>query len=506
MPKFDAREMMELAVQVMKTSVAEPRDDKASPLVGAVLVRSDGTVDTAARGELRHGDHAEFTLLERKNRATRLDGSVLFATLEPCAPGARSHPKLGCAERIVLARVAEVWVGIEDPDPKVDRRGIKFLQDNNILVRMFDADLQQEIRKVNAAFLDQAAQRATAAERAEPAREVRLSDFEQPPVEASLEELDADALQHYRNRIDPAGQLGEEEFERFLARQGLVQREAVPQSGSFGLLHDQQLVPTGFGILLFGRKPRERMPQAGLLATLHRPDGTEEVADFDEPAVEIPGQVVAWLRAKLPNPISRASAARTDRLSALTVLVREAVVNALVHRDYAIEGAKCQLVVTPDRIVVKSPGQPVPPITLEQLQSFAAPTLSRNPLMHHVFSKLGLAEERGLGLKSLRSASHEAGLPPPVYGFAAPYLTLTLPLTADAALDEAGPGLREELTEAEYDGWVWMLQQESFRSSDYGDALGLPDRTARNHLKRLQDLGLLQRIGAGRGTRYRVLR
>jgi ATP-dependent DNA helicase RecG len=79
----------------------------------------------AYRGELRNGDHAEFTLLERKNRANVLDGCILFATLEPCAPGARKHPKLGCAERIVNARIKEVWVGVQDPHPKVGGKGFR---------------------------------------------------------------------------------------------------------------------------------------------------------------------------------------------------------------------------------------------------------------------------------------------------------------------------------------------------------------------------------------------
>jgi hypothetical protein len=87
------RELMEMTIEVMQQSVPEPRTDrKASPKVGAVLVKPDGTVQTACRGELRHGDHAEFTLLERKNRGNKLDGSILFATLEPCAPGARRDP------------------------------------------------------------------------------------------------------------------------------------------------------------------------------------------------------------------------------------------------------------------------------------------------------------------------------------------------------------------------------------------------------------------------------
>ncbi len=97
---------MQMAIDVMKTSVAEARSDlKISPKVGAVLLKPDGTTETACRGELRLGDHAEYTLLERKKRSEALDGCILFATLEPCAPGARKHPKLGCAERIVNARI-----------------------------------------------------------------------------------------------------------------------------------------------------------------------------------------------------------------------------------------------------------------------------------------------------------------------------------------------------------------------------------------------------------------
>ncbi|MBU0878285.1 MAG: hypothetical protein KJ569_03875 [Candidatus Omnitrophica bacterium] len=66
--KHDIRKFMELAIEVMRQSVFEPRPDgKITPKVGVVLVKKDGTVETAYRGELRHGDHAEFTLLERKN-------------------------------------------------------------------------------------------------------------------------------------------------------------------------------------------------------------------------------------------------------------------------------------------------------------------------------------------------------------------------------------------------------------------------------------------------------
>ncbi len=121
--KFDPRKMMEKAIEVMLKSVNEPREDKKpSPIVGAVPVKQDGEVKTACRGELRHGDHAEYTLLERKHGKERLDGSILFATLEPCAPGARKHPENGMrrayserSHRRSLGSVSKIrirqWIG-----------------------------------------------------------------------------------------------------------------------------------------------------------------------------------------------------------------------------------------------------------------------------------------------------------------------------------------------------------------------------------------------------------
>ena len=160
---FDPRKLMEQAIEVMRKSVHEPRSDgKASPMVGAVLRKPNGTVETMCRGELRYGAHAEYALLERKNRDQKLDDTFLFTTMEPCAPGSRRHPKLSCAERIVLARIKEIWVGIEDPDPTVDRKGIKYMQDSGVTVHMFDRDLQEIIHKENREFVTRALERAAA--------------------------------------------------------------------------------------------------------------------------------------------------------------------------------------------------------------------------------------------------------------------------------------------------------------------------------------------------------
>ena len=302
-------------------------------------------MQTAHRGELREGDHAEYTLLERKMRASRLDGAALFATLEPCAPGARRRPKLSCAERIVLARIKEVWVGIEDPDPTVDRRGIRYLQDNGVAVHMFDLDLQQRIRNANRSFLEQARQRAEEVEETAKRKPMILSALEGALPTADMRDLSADALDRYRATAGIREPLESPAFVRRLLQIGLLRENT-----------ENRPTPTGFGYLLFGREPRTAMPQAGVLATIHYADGREEVRDFDGPQVFAPGQVLQWLRDKLPNPIDRSGAQRVEVNERLFTMVREAVVNAIIHRDYAIEGAKCQLTVTQDMTRGDEPG------------------------------------------------------------------------------------------------------------------------------------------------------
>lgn len=491
-PAFDPRKLMERAIEVMRQSVHEPRkDDKASPLVGAVLYKPDGTVETACRGELRYGDHAEFTLLERKNRSNKLDGAILFATMEPCAPDSRHPPKMSCAERIVLARIKEVWVGIEDPDPKVDRKGITFLQDNGIAVHMFDRDLQEVIQEENRESLAQALERAAAKE--EKPKKVTLSTLEGAFAAAAPDDFSTEALEQYRAIAKIEDKVGSASFNRRLVQQGLLKHE------------DGRFTPTGFGLLLFGKEPRVAMPQAGLLATIHYPDGTEEPRNFDGPMVMIPGQLQKWLADKLPNVIDRSRMQRREVPPLPFEMVREAVVNALIHRDYDIRQAKCQMVVTADTITVKSPGGPLPPITLEQLQAFNAPMLSRNPELHYVFARMEMAEERGLGIKSLRNQAVQLSLPLPRYGFEDPYLVLTLFRNPEAAAHVLSQEVLDSLSKAEQKGWQWLVTKGKAKSSQYAVAMDVEDRTARRHLNRFVKLGMVRKTGSGPATEYEVI-
>jgi len=353
--------------------------------------------------------------------------------------------------------------------------------------------LQEIIKAENKEFIKQALARAATAE--EETKVVTLSAFEQPVAHADLKDFSGEALEQYRAIANINEAVGSEAFNRRLVQQGLLQAKG------------KTFVPSGFGLLLFGKAPRDSMPQAGLLGTIHLSGGKEDTPrNFDGPQVFVPEQALRWLRDKLPNPIDRSEARRQELNRPFFELVREGIVNALVHRDYSIVGAKCQLVVTSDTVVIKSPGKPVEPITLGQLQAFNAPMLSRNPTLHYVFAKMELAEERGLGLKSMRNRVTEAGLPLPNYSWENPYLVLTLFRSPASAVRGLSPKVLDRLNEGEKASWQFVAGRESVTSPELMKQMGFDERKAQRVLKKLQAAGLLRRVGKGPATRYEMVR
>lgn len=197
---------------------------------------------------------------------------------------------------------------------------------------------------------------------------------------------------------------------------------------------------------------------------------------------------------------------RRERVELPFEMIREAVVNALIHRDYDIAGQKCQLVVNADTITIKSPGGPISPITLEQMRSFTAPMKSRNPVLHYVFARMGMAEEQGFGLSSLKHHAEKLGLPLPSYSMDGDSLVLTIYRNKAAAILALGKDVMDGLSKAELAGWEWLAGREATSSTEYASAMKVPNRTALNHLKRFSELKLLEKIGSGPKTQYRVLR
>lgn len=132
--------------------------------------------------------------------------------------------------------------------------------------------------------------------------------------------------------------------------------------------------------------------------------------------------------------------------------------------------------------------------------------VSRNPRLHAVFGTMELAEERGLGLKSMRNRATEAGLPLPKYSITEPYLDLVIYRTAGTATQILPKEILAQLSKTERMGWEWLAAREVVTAAEYEAALEIPRRTALNHLKHFVELGFLNKEGSGISTKYRIIR
>jgi len=475
---FVARIYMQLAVEEMNKSINEPRPDgKVPPKVGAILLFPDGRIERAHRGELRDGDHAEFTLIERKLAYEKLDDCILFTTLEPCVE--RNLPKIACCKRTSNARIKTVYVGIPDPDPTVNGKGIAHLQDKGIKVIMFDRNLQKLIEQENEQFIEQALERKRKSE------EKTESTIEKPVTSADFNELSTEALEKFIKEAKLPYKTDQLEFKRYLRDLGALEYDKK----------SKQLKPTGYGILLFGLEPRVIYKQAALKCAVDYGYGNIETREFDQALVLVPDLVQEWIRKVLPSSKDTTSFKRKEIPAFPIEVLREAVINAIVHRDYNIEGAKSQLEINQDKIAIKSPGGPLPSISLEQLNSFKAPSISRNPIITFVFNKMKLVEEMGFGMEAMKSLNKKYDLPLPEYNYAAPFLTLTFPRTMEAVRIVSQHDGIDQLSQEELKGYEWVKAQDEIATKDYAKHFEYTQRTASRHITNMLRLGLLKDNG-----------
>ncbi len=118
-----------------------------NPVVGAVLVKDKTVVGEGFHRKAGEA-HAEVMALEQAGEAAR--GATMYVSLEPCCHEGRTAP---CAEALVQAGVAEVIVGLIDPDPRVQGQGIAYLRERGVSVKLADLDSQEQCAEVNRAFI-----------------------------------------------------------------------------------------------------------------------------------------------------------------------------------------------------------------------------------------------------------------------------------------------------------------------------------------------------------------
>src|SRR5256884_7001433 len=180
------------------------------------------------------------------------------------------------------------------------------------------------------------------------------------------------------------------------------------------------VVPTNAGILFFGRYPQQHVIQGEVVCVLFRDavgasryadrkiiTGTlqeliDETEAFLNRYIAVGARIEGWKRIDIPEHSIEA--------------LREAVINAVVHRDYSKRGESVRVFYYADRVEVHSPGLLLPGITIEQMEQGMVQSKLRNPVLTSLLRNIpGYMERIGSGIRFMLDETKRMGLPAPQF-------------------------------------------------------------------------------------------
>jgi len=342
---------------------------------------------------------------------------------------------------------------------------------------------------------------------------LRSGDKNRPLTTREIRQLDSakGTGEYERESLEPAtrADLSDETIAEYAAKRRMRSRRGEQLSGE-ALLTDSGAIDaegrlTVAGLLLFGQNPQRLLPQSS--AVFVRFPGTRATGGEGLPGYsrreEIGGRLsqvigqlwdVIWEEMRHESVISGLE--REERSEYPPFAVREAIVNAVAHRDYRVTGRRIEVRMFDDRMEIISPGGLPGHITLDNI---VEEHFSRNPQIVKGLYYWGFIEELGMGIDRMIEEMLEAGHAPPQFE-ATPF---TFKVTLRNALERLASKYAQELNERQIRALTYLEEHSRITNRDYQDLCPeVTSETLRLDLVDMVNKNILLRIGSKKGTYY----
>jgi len=303
-------------------------------------------------------------------------------------------------------------------------------------------------------------------------------DYECLPMrKASLKDLDREKIKYFlkirknKDTVEPSDHL--------LRAYNLIVDE---QTGSF---------PSIAGILLFSNAPQRYLSEAMIICShFLGTSGRDTLAtvDCEGTLFEQFNQAYGFILSRLYRSFTIQGPRREEILEIPEKAIREALLNALVHRNYHIM-APIKIAIYDDRIEIFSPGQFPGPMQTDHLKMGV--TYLRNPAICKIFREAGYIEKLGTGLLTIFSSYEERQLKTPELIEGENFVKCILPRKSQDPSEEA-----EKVLEL-------FNETEEISIQEVMQGLSLSRASAGRRLKELVEKGCIVRSGHTKAVRYK---
>jgi ATP-dependent DNA helicase RecG len=328
---------------------------------------------------------------------------------------------------------------------------------------------------------------------------------------ASLSDLDDKQIQTYLERIQKTRS-------NIWSRLRLGDKDLTGQLLALDVLgqKNEEIHPTLAGLLVFGTWPQKVYPS--LMISFVRYFGID--SETKGPRGER-FQDNAQFEGSLPEVIDQAVTRCITNMKQATLIegilhrmipeypeeaLREALVNAVAHRDYSsyVLGSQVRIEMFADRLEIISPGGLFGPVSLTNLETAQS---SRNQLLVRLLGEVGLVENRGSGIRAMVSAMREAHLEPPKFEDHHDYFKVIF--SNQALLDSESLVWLNQFAGISFNSrqrtaLAYLHKHEQITNGEYCRLNSVDSVIATKDLKGLVDSGLAEMLGTRRWAVYRL--
>ena len=245
--------------------------------------------------------------------------------------------------------------------------------------------------------------------------------------------------------FDPEVELTPERWTRFISRARIPETlDPMVVLSNLHLMKDGQM--THAGAWLLADDITRFTLRAGVTCALFRGRSTTHILDrkdFIGDLYSIYQDCISYLLAKLNTAFIITSTGREERLELPVDAIREALVNAIAHRDYR-STANVQVHIFHDRVEIISPGGLPAGMHEEDLGHRSVP---RNPLLFGILYRMELVEQVGSGITRMRQLCSEYGTPEPDIRVDDSWVTITFPRVSEDGTSLVAEQVTEQVAE-----------------------------------------------------------
>ncbi len=254
---------------------------------------------------------------------------------------------------------------------------------------------------------------------------------------------------------------------------------------SMRVFDDNNVAKSG-GVLFFAKHPESVFFQAVVRCVLFK--GVDKIYILDDktfggPLLQQYNKSIEWLKGKLQVAYEiEGTGPRKEIWEIPLEVFKEAIINALAHRDYDEQGASITIEMFDDRVEITNPGTLLPVVA----KNFGRKSLSRNPLIFGLFTRMHLVEHIGSGIPRMRKVMLDAGLPEPIYDTDGLFtVTFRRPCSSQAI----------ELTDFQSKVIKVIKKNPSLTMEQIGEAIGIGRTSVYRIVKSLKEIGILEHKG-----------